>query len=1272
MSEPTRSSSPASAPAGRWWLWVAGALVVLKLALLRAQTIYAIGDAVHDDQLFLKLARSIADGQWLGAYDQLTLAKGAVYPVFVAANHYLGLPLRLTEQLLYVGACALVVRALFPVLRAGWSRLLVFTVLLWNPLTFEGEHMTRILRQHLTVPLALTIAATLTALVLRREKSFRARLPWALTAGLAFGLFWNTREEGAWIIPMTALLGLAAALPLLTGSAAARLATVGLALVAGLVGWIPTLAISTLNERHYGWYGTNEFHSAEFQAAYGALARVQVGPVRPRIVVSREAREAIYAVSPAFTELRPHLEGEIGFRWANGEDFRREERQIGSGWFMWALRDAVAAAGHARSAAEAIAFYARLADEVNRACDSGKLPALARRDGYFPRWQPDYTTAVWRGAPQYIAAMLDFSRFEPNPPYSVGTDDEVRLFRDLTHDRISPSPKATFIELPASRELDGTKLRVLRETGRTLGPWLAAFLALAHVAAFVRLIQFVRERRMTATAWLALAAWCGAAGELAVNILVHSTSMPNFYPAAYAPAFPLLILFALLVTLDVAAEWRAPLSRGWTRLRAALDQRPFATWAVAIGSVVFALRLREIALHAGDVPFLDQWRIEALEIITPWLKGELGLAAFFAPHHEHLPLWTRLFAWVQAAVFGSWDPRVQMVLNAALHATWAGLLAGWLRAHFSRSASLLLGLLLVAVAGLPHAWENTTWGFQSQFPLALLALFLFVRGALFNPVGSARWWGAQAIGFAGLFTLGSFWVAPLLLFAVNLWTAPRAWRRWLAPLGLGVFGAIVLWLAVRVQPPVGALSLRATELREFLEVWFFALGWPVPVPGSAVLLYLPLLALALRLRGAAEASALDRALLVFGLWSAAQAAGLAFARGAIGPDFVSRYGDLYALGVVANAAILLRLAGDAWRWMLPGLAWFAAVAWGLFVINTEGHTAYFHAHSAERAAFRRAAVSDYILKQDDTKLRSPEARQLIYPDPTTVRRQLDDPRFVALLPGSVRGESFPGWAALFFAQWMLLLVVGAALAWTAARLPTSHPLMPLARGGSPAGPLAILSLTAAAALLLWPRPAAWNQEERWGKLLFPATPLRDVAMRFDGTTAYPDDRLWGAAALTPESLRNMFRGTHVDGPGFTGRVVGDAFRLESPWLVVPFAGYPIAPGNGLALVIEDGTPGREPTRLSCAIPVRRDLGFWVIDVGAYRGKSARLEIVDGRTGEEGWLAVAPPQAFPDELAAARVGAAWNAERTLAARRTLAAAAAVGLLGLLATAFRRRD
>ncbi|WP_415908504.1 hypothetical protein [Oleiharenicola sp. Vm1] len=512
-----------------WWVWVAAALALAKLALLRAQPIYAIGNAIHDDQLFLKLARSIADGQWLGPYDNLTLAKGPVYPAFVALNHFLGLPLRFTEELVYIAACALAVRALRPLALAGWACLLVFATLLVNPLTYEGQEMTRILRQHLTVPFALLVCAALVGLALRRDRGFVARLPWALLFGLTLGLFWLTREEGIWILGMVAFLSALAFSPLAIGPARGR--TLALLLSAVAAAAAPYLTVASLNERHYGWFGPSEFHARDFRDAYGALVRVRVGPQYPYIAVTREAREAIYSVSPAFAELRPFLEGKIGYDWADGTAFHREERQIAAGWFMWAFRDAVAAAGHYSSAREALAFYRRIADEVNRACDQGRIPARGPRSGFAPPWHPEHAAAIRHGVPLFLRGAFDFSGFEPNPPESIGTDDEVRIFRDITHDRISPAPRATYIELPAQRRLDAAKLDLLRWLGRNIGPWLTSLIVLAHLAAFVRFVQLVRARQFSWPFAFAVGAWAGGAGSSrstsSSTRLRSRTSMPR-------------------------------------------------------------------------------------------------------------------------------------------------------------------------------------------------------------------------------------------------------------------------------------------------------------------------------------------------------------------------------------------------------------------------------------------------------------------------------------------------------------------------------------------------------------------------------------------------------------------------------------------------------------------------------------------------------------------------------------------------------------------------
>lgn len=550
------------------WLWAAVALTLLKLALVRAQPVLALGQAIHDDKLFIELAAHLVRGEWLGPYTEMTLAKGPLYSLFLAANFHLGLPLGLTQQLLYVGACALAVAALAPRLGSGWGRLLVYAGLLWNPLTYEGASLTRILRQHLTVPLGLVIAACLIALALRGREPFRRRAGWAAGLGLALGGFWLTREESIWILPLVGLGGAAVLfLAWRDGPSARRAAAwLGALAVSGFV--LPHLVISWQNLRHYGWFGTVEFRAAAFEDAYGALTRVQVGPALPQVPLPPEARAAIYAVSPAFARLQPWLEGPVGDHWADAERFDRAERQLLGGWFVWALRDAVRQAGLAPDPAAALRYYRQLADEVNRACDDGRLPARGRRSGFAPVWHPTYTADLLAAGPAYFRTALTLPGFTAHTPPSIGTNDDVRPFRDLTHNLISPSPDALHIVLPVSESLAGAKLHWLGEIGRRFAAGFTYVLLGTLLLAGVRGLQLALQRRCTVLFWLGLAVWAGAVAGVGINLVVHVAAFPNIAPAAYAPAYPLFLLGTILVLADARAALRDRDRGSWAALAA--------------------------------------------------------------------------------------------------------------------------------------------------------------------------------------------------------------------------------------------------------------------------------------------------------------------------------------------------------------------------------------------------------------------------------------------------------------------------------------------------------------------------------------------------------------------------------------------------------------------------------------------------------------------------------------------------------------------------------
>lgn len=542
----------------RLWFWAALALTAAKLWLTDAQPITGMGHFVHDDALFLSLGESILHGNWLGAYNNLTLAKGPFFPLMIAATRVVGIPLFLAQQLLYAGACAALVRACRPAITSAAARFAFYALLLCNPASFDTANLSRVLRQHSYASLGLMLFAGLVALYFRRRENAARQLPWALLLGSSFSAFYLTREDTLWITPSFILL--AGAILFMAGrdSRAMLARSSALLATAACCALPPILGVCALNAHYYGWFGTVEFRDSAFNDAYGALVRVRVDPEIPDVPVTRQSREAIYAISPTFSQLRPHLDGDIGRNWASCSahvtGLPNEERQIGGGWFMWALRDAVTAAGHGHNYAEAHAFYRAMADEINTACDAGRLPCGPRRSGFLPRWQEGQKTAVLRALPRFADYVVSFRNFSAHSPPSVGTPGSLALFQRMTGGRLAPTldDPDPMPPLPLSE----FRIRTLQKAGKFLRHFLFWLFIAAQICALVRVAQCVARRQCTYPLALAAAAWGGALAYLAILAVIHVTSFPVLAIAYCASAYPLVLLFIAATAWDACTAWK--------------------------------------------------------------------------------------------------------------------------------------------------------------------------------------------------------------------------------------------------------------------------------------------------------------------------------------------------------------------------------------------------------------------------------------------------------------------------------------------------------------------------------------------------------------------------------------------------------------------------------------------------------------------------------------------------------------------------------------------
>ncbi|OZI20935.1 hypothetical protein CAL26_26125 [Bordetella genomosp. 9] len=409
--------------------------------------------------------------------------------------------------------------------------------------------------------------------------------------------------------------------------------------------------------------------------------------------------------------------------------------------------------------------------------------------------------------------------------------------------------------------------------------------------------------------------------------------------------------------------------------------------------------------HGSPVPYWDQWDGEAATLYGPYVKGDLSWAMLFEPHNEHRILTTRLFALGLFIVNGSWNPLLQMVLNAVVIVGVLVLLLSYLNQALSQWQRWALLIFCLVLFCIPYAWENTLAGFQTQYYFNLLFSFIALWLLVGSPSFSKAWW--IGLGFAilaclslasGLFSLAA--TVPVTA-AQCIWGQRRK--------GTGATAAMLLAalfvIGYALTPDVAQnAEMKAHSIMEFVHALKVGLSWPgKPQLLIATVLQIPAVAyLVLQwLRRREPVATVHWFLIALIVWVWGQDVSLAYGRSVLVRS--SRYLDLYAIGLLVNFVCLMWSLGQArWRRAVRAavcVIWVIYVAFAMY--KQWGRIEEQLADKVANSMTELSNVRGYLKTGDKSFLFGKALLDIPYPRPDRLQGLLDDPAIRSTLPAAI-------------------------------------------------------------------------------------------------------------------------------------------------------------------------------------------------------------------------------------------------------------------------------
>lgn len=368
------------------------AAIFINISLRSVIPVNAAFSSPHDDELGIHLSSNILKGEWLGAWDNRTLAKPSGYSIYLALTHYIPLPLVVINQTIYIIVVFLLINRVQKLFVANFKGkrillFLVFTFMIFQPILFEPD-ANRIYRSSVPlITLTLLFSVTLFGIFQKIDTFGNFPMPHSqsrkkfyfdvVVLSLTYACLVLFRFESfSLLICSLPLISLALARKYFQLGAGkqtkkAFLKMVFIATFAALISYsTPLYAIGEANRTAYGVALSENYFQGSFSKAINLWASVDVGrDPRPYVIVSAEQRNAVYKISKNASLMKPYLEAKNN-GWNKIACDTIQLCDNSGSWFTWQVRDAAVQTGLVNSEKTFQKFFDDLANDIFNSCSS--------------------------------------------------------------------------------------------------------------------------------------------------------------------------------------------------------------------------------------------------------------------------------------------------------------------------------------------------------------------------------------------------------------------------------------------------------------------------------------------------------------------------------------------------------------------------------------------------------------------------------------------------------------------------------------------------------------------------------------------------------------------------------------------------------------------------------------------------------------------------------------------------------------------------------------